>query len=206
MNKRNYLYFLWFAIAGILLAGGGRQSGKQTEETKSVAATETNFSTVYAETDRNEELADFLIQYYQIPDEACYETRYYYNLTDLNEDGKEEIIAVVVGEYTECDGGDPALILKSDEDGYHVLESFDYIRTPVYISDEMTDGWHDLIFPAHGGEEGTGFKKFHYRENIGYQNDEMEFSEDLDENFRGKKILSNNLIDDMDRGNYLTLK
>ena len=33
----------------------------------------------------------------------------------------------------------------------------------------MTDGWHDLIFPAYGGEEGTGFRVFHYQDGIGYQ-------------------------------------
>ena len=31
--------------------------------------------------------------------------------------GTEEILAVVVGEYTECDGGDPAVILEQNEQG-----------------------------------------------------------------------------------------
>ena len=124
----------------------------------------------------------------------------------LHVDGTEEILAVVVGEYTECDGGDPAVILEQSEQGYQVLESFAYVRTPVYVSDTMTDGWHDLIFPAYGGEEGTGFRVFHYQDGIGYQNENMEFMEDMDENFCGKKMIADNFIDDMDKGNYLTLR
>ena len=134
------------------------------------------------------------------------ETRYYYDRVDLNEDGTEEILAVVVGEYTECDGGDPAVILEQNAQGYQVLESFAYIRTPVYVSDAMSDGWHDLIFPAHGGEEGTGFRVFHYQDSVGYQNANMEFMDDMDENFCGRRIIADNFIDDMDKGNYLTLR
>ena len=163
-------------------------------------------SDLHADREKNQELADFLIAYYQIPEEFCAETRYYYDMVDLNEDGTEEILAVVVGEYTECDGGDPAVILEQSEQGYQVLESFAYVRTPVYVSDTMTDGWHDLIFPAYGGEEGTGFRVFHYQDGIGYQNENMEFMEDMDENFCGKKMIADNFIDDMDKGNYLTLR
>lgn len=45
-------------------------------------------------------------------------------MVDLNEDGTEEILAVVVGEYTECDGGDPAVILEQSEQGYQVAGEF----------------------------------------------------------------------------------
>ena len=99
-----------------------------------------------------------------------------------------------------------AVILEQSEQGYQVLERFAYVRTLVYVSDTMTDGWHDLIFPAYGGEEGTGFRVFHYQDGIGYQNENMEFMEDMDENFCGKKMIADNFIDDMDKGNYLTLR
>ena len=108
--------------------------------------------------------------------------------------------------YANESGGDPAVILEQSEQGYQVLERFAYVRTPVYVSDTMTDGWHDLIFPAYGGEEGTGFRVFHYQDGIGYQNENMEFMEDMDENFCGKKMIADNFIDDMDKGNYLTLR
>ena len=61
------------------------------------------------------------------------------------------------------------MILEQNAQGYQVLESFAYVRTPVYVSDAMSDGWHDLIFPAHGGEEGTGFRVFHYQDSVGFR-------------------------------------
>lgn len=235
MNQRDYVmmkkYCLMILLAALLLCGCGAEAQTDTTEAVSDTAEETeqqteekdvteekepastqypvseaDTETIYAEKEKNQELADFLISYYQIPEELCAETRYYYDETDLDEDGTDEIIAVVVGEYTECDGGDPALILKRSEQGYQVLESFAYVRTPVYVSSEMTNGWHDLIFPAYGGEEGTGFRIFHYQDGVGYQNETMEFVENMDENFCGKKMIANNFIDDMDKGNYLTLR
>ena len=205
-------------IGAVFLSGCGKaQSQKQgnADDTQEAECSETEIKipitdidteTIYANENSNQELVDFLINYYQIPEEYLEYTRYYYNDIDLNEDGKEETIVVIVGEYTECYGGDPALILGQNESGYYVLESFDYIRTPVYISDNMTNGWHDIIFPAHGGEEGTGYKICHYASGTGYQGELTECVQEFPEDFSGKKILSNNFIDDMDKGNYLTLK
>lgn len=218
MRNRILKNFAIMLIGTIFLGGCGKaQSEKQenTGDTEKAECSETEIKipitdmdteTIYANENSNQELADFLIDYYQIPEEYLEETRYYYNNIDLNEDGKEETIAVVVGEYTECDGGDPALILGWNESGYYVLESFDYIRTPVYISDNMTNGWHDIVFQVHGGEEGTGYKICHYASDTGYQGELTEYVQEFPEDFCGKKILSNNFIDDMDKGNYLTLK
>lgn len=172
-----------------------------------VPASESNTETVYAETADDEKLADFLIDYYAVPEEYRKTTRYYYNRIDLNGDGEDEMFAVVVGEYTECDGGDPAVILSVGKNGYEVLESFAYIRTPVYISESQTDGWHDIIFPTYGGGEGTGYKICRYLAESGYQQPERtEYVSEFEDGFRGKKILANNFIDDMDKGNYLMLE
>lgn len=223
MKKKNWLYALLVMLSGMLLTActneatqDGTKSTQQTEgeeeiteddipESTQYPVSEADTETVYAEKERDEQLEQLLIDYYQLPEEYQGITRYYYDDIDLNEDGEKEFIVVVVGEYTECSGGDPALILKKDVDGYQILESFDYVRTPVYVSKATSDGWYDLIFPAYGGEEGTGFRVFHYKEGVGYQNDTMEFIEDMDPEFCGKKILANNFIDDMDKGNYLTL-
>ena len=113
MKKKLRKYIILPLLAVLWLCGCGKKEETDTE-------------TVYADREKNQELADFLIAYYQIPEEFCTETRYYYDRVDLNEDGTEEILAVVVGEYTECDGGDPAVILEQNEQGYQVLESFAY--------------------------------------------------------------------------------
>ena len=184
MKKKLRKYIILPLLAVLWLCGCGKkdetdkaeavpdtaaETESQTEETEEKEQERTQYpvseadtETIYADREKNQELADFLIAYYQIPEQS--------------------------------------------EQGYQVLERFAYVRTPVYVSDTMTDGWHDLIFPAYGGEEGTGFRVFHYQDGIGYQNENMEFMEDMDENFCGKKMIADNFIDDMDKENYLTLR
>lgn len=158
----------------------------------------------YAETKEYQELADFLAVYYQIPEELWQKTRYYYNLVDLNEDGTDEIFAVVISDEWKNAAGDPALILKAEEDGtFTVLEAFDKIHTPVTILDNTTNGWHDILLKVYGGGD-SGYLVCHYNINGGYQTDLNEFYEEL-EPASGTQILSNNLIDDLDQGNYLTI-
>lgn len=150
-------------------------------------------------------LAEFLAEYYQIPEEELEDTRYYYNYCDVNDDGADEIFAVVIGEYTKQDAGNPALILSVPEDGkFSVLASFAAIQTPVLISEGKTNGWNDLLFRTQGRGVRTGFQLWRYTEADGYQTGDSGFYEEQPL-LSGTQILSNNLIDDMDRGRYLTL-
>ena len=69
------------------------------------------------------ELAAFLTEYYQIPEEECKETRYYYNYTDLNEDGTDEIVAVTIGDTTSDnrhEHGPVKRFSKSDSELYFI--------------------------------------------------------------------------------------
>lgn len=160
---------------------------------------------VFSEDAPYQELADFLTDYYQIPEEYQSETRYYYNYIDLNDDGLMEIFAIVIGEYTESSSGDPAVILSVDETGeFVVIEAFASIRTPITISEQTTNGWHDIIYYAYGGDEEDGYRICHYNPEGGYQTELNEIVDEL-EPVGGTQILSNNLIDDMDQGRYLTL-
>lgn len=169
------------------------------------ALEETSLIVEYAEETEYPALAAFLADYYQIPEEYQTETRYYYNRVDLNEDGKDEIFAVVIGEYTEGEAGNPALLLSVEEDAFTVLENFEQILTPVTISDELTNGWHDIVFWECGKGVDTGYLTCHYNLEGGYQTDLNEFSTD-EQQVEGIQILSNNLIDDMDQGKYFTLR
>ncbi len=193
---------------------------------------------VYSEDEAYPALAAFLKEYYQIPDEYCSETRYYYNYTDLNEDGEQEIFAVVIGEYTGQPSGDPALILSvRDGDVFEVIESFASLQTPVTVSEVMTNGWHELIYYGHGRDEQDGYRSLQtpvtvsevmtngwheliyyghgrdeqdgyricrYNPDGGYQTALSEIKDEI-EPVGGRRILSDNLIDDMDKGDYLTL-
>lgn len=159
----------------------------------------------YAETAEYPALAEFLISYFEIPQEYQAESRYYYNYVDLNEDGINEILALVVGDYTTGSGGDTVLLIEDRAEGFSVAEAFYMVRTPVLISDNITNGWHDLIFPVYGGGNEAGYSICHYSETGTYMSEANEFVEELDNTISGQQILSNNLIDDMDKGTYLTL-
>ena len=167
-----------------------------------------NLTIVFSETEHNPLLAAFLTEYYQIPDERLAETRYYYNYVDLNEDGKDEIAAAVIGEYTMKDGGDCVLLLEENGSDFHVIGSFAGVRTPVIISDAVENGWREIIFPVCSSVLETGYITCRYNTNVeqtGYLEQEELFSDTLPAAVTGTQILSNNLIDDMDKGIYLTL-
>ena len=111
----------------------------------------------------------------------------------------------MIGEYTESSSGYPAVILSVDETGeFVVIEAFASIRTPITISEQTTNGWHDIIYYAYGGDEEDGYRIRHYNPEGGYQTELNEIVDELGP-VGGTQILSNNLIDDMDQGRYLTL-
>ena len=222
--KKN-CYRIGCAMVAVLLLGGcgkekaensGEQKIREEEEEMTTELEEVYLSAeedeyvptvieVFSEDAPYRELADFLTDYYQIPEEYLGETRYYYNYIDLNDDGLMEIFSIVIGEYTESSSGDPAVILSVSETGEFVAaEAFASIRTPITISEQTTNGWHDIIYYTYGGDEEDGYRICHYNPEGGYQTELNEIVDEL-EPVGGTQILSNNLIDDMDQGRYLTL-
>lgn len=200
---------------GLLLGGCGRERTKmepakemETEEIFMSAEEDSDVPTVeevFAEAAPYPQLAEFLTAYYQIPEEYLAKTRYYYNYIDMNDDGVQEIFAVVIGDYTEAKNGNPAVIVSVDETGaFLTLESFPSVKTPITISEHMTNGWHDIIYYAYGGDEEDGYRICRYNPEGGYKTELSEIVRDL-EPVGGTQILSNNLIDDMDHDRYLTL-
>lgn len=220
--NRNVLGLLYMAGALVLLVGcGGKREENGTELEKQVTGTEQKdrefflpaaedadvpvVTSEFAETKEYPELAAFLISYYQIPEEYVSETRYYYNYVDLDDDGVQEIFALVVGEYTQVPFGDPALILSVEAEGtFGVIESFEGVRTPVTIAEHTTNGWHDIIYREYGRGAEDGYRICRYNIEGGYQTELSEVVSEKEPQ-SGNEILSNNLIDDMDKGNYLTL-
>lgn len=223
MKKRCYM-IAYMLMAGLLLAGcdreidemdavqeaGSTEMEPETElEEIFVSAEDDEYvpvvEEVFSEQTHYQKLAEYLIAYYQIPEEFQTETRYYYNYIDINEDGLMEIFAIVIGDYTEAKNGDPAVLLAMDEAGeFVVLESFPSVRTPITISEETTNGWRDIIYYAYGGDEDDGYRICRYNPEGGYRTELSEIVKELDP-VSGTQILSNNLIDDMDQGRYLTL-
>jgi hypothetical protein len=79
------------------------------------------------------------------------EARYAYGRVDLNGDGTEEVLAILMGSVFCGTGGCNLLLLKKEEDEYTVVNTFPISRLPIIVSDHKTAGWADLLRPEHGG-------------------------------------------------------
>lgn len=158
---------------------------------------------VMAETEPLPELAKAIVEKYEIPEEYWEQTKYYYNYVDLNDDGRDEIFAVVMGPYTSGSGGDSGLWLLPYAD-MEVSQTFTLVQTPIIISDTMTNGVHELIFQRSGGGAETEYVRL-VCEDGAYSNPaDAEVVKDISA-VTGKSILCNDLIADAQSNNYLTL-
>lgn len=163
----------------------------------------------FSETEPNEQLSQTIIDHYQIPEDAWESTKYYYNYVNLDGDGKEEIIAVVMGSYTSGSGGDSALLL-SETDGRLVIEqAFTLVSTPIIIAEDGTSGLTSdkkvLILKRVGGGAEAEIVGLSSSDGVYTNVSDAVVIENLDM-VKGTAILCNNLIHDMESGNYLTLE
>ena len=102
-----------------------------------------------AQTRHSPELAEVIAETYGISQEEWQNTRCYYDYVDLNEDGVDEILAVVMGMYTSGSGGgsEPAFVRLTCTDGIYtnpadaeVLESLEGITgTAILCNDAAAD-------------------------------------------------------------------
>lgn len=222
---RKNCYWILYMMAAVLLFGGCGKDFAINKAEREVPEIETEQETelkemylsaeedadvptlieVFSEDVAYPALAEFLVDYYEIPQEDQDKTRYYYNYVDLNDDGLMEIFAMVVENHRKQDSGYPAVILSVGETGeFVVVEAFESVYTPVTISEQKNNGWHDIIYYAYGAKEKDGYRIHHYDPEGGYQTEASEIVSRLD-SIGGTQILSNNLIDDMDQGRYLAL-
>lgn len=77
--------------------------------------------------------------------------QYYYNLTDLNGDGKAEAIVYVEGPTWCGTSGCVALIFQQAKNDYTLVSEINLARAPIIISPRKTSGWHDIIMYVAGG-------------------------------------------------------
>ncbi|RBW67451.1 tetratricopeptide repeat protein [Bacillus taeanensis] len=105
---------------------------------------------ICSETQRDIKLEKALIKEFQL-DKYQERARYYYNKVDLDEDGKPEIFAYLVGSYLCGTGGCSAAIFKEKNENYHLLARFSIVNNPVIISDSKTRGYKDIVMNVYGG-------------------------------------------------------
>ena len=211
------------STASVEMTGNGTQSSADTDtETGSAAKTgaaQADAGTVSfdwlpagveqqkAETEHNEELQKLITEYYEIPDYELADFRYYYNYVDLDSDGENEIFAVVVGSYTSGSGGSSALWCAEQDGELVVKQAFTLVNMPVIVVDNEDGGAKDLILERSGGGAETEYVTLTCADGV-YTNvsdAETVSSSDL-QNVQGVAILCNDLAEDMQTGNYLTLE
>jgi len=102
------------------------------------------------ETKPDAKLAQVIAAYYQIPQEDLADNSYAYQYVDLNGDGTQEILAVTAGSYTSGTGGDSMLWILPNAD-WAVSQAFTLVRTPILVTDALTNGAKQLIVQRSGG-------------------------------------------------------
>ena len=162
---------------------------------------------VMAETETNPELEQAIIDYYEIPEESWEATKYYYNYVDLNGDGTEEILAVVMGPYTSGTGGSSMLWVLPYAD-MAVNQSLTLINTPIIVTKDAVNGKEfgakGLIVQRSGGGAEAEFVLLTCSDGFYKEVSDGEVLESLDD-VEGTAIICNDLLADMESGEYLTL-
>lgn len=150
---------------------------------------------VKAETEANPELEQAIIDYYEIPEESWEATKYYYNYVDLNGDGTEEILAVVMGPYVSGTGGSSMLWVLPYAD-MAVNQAFTLINTPIIVTKEATNGQEygtrGLIVQRSGGGAETEFVLLTCNDGVYKEVNDGEVLESL-EDVEGTAIICNDL-------------
>lgn len=191
--------------AGTSSASSG--AGDTAEENSLTSWLPSGVEQLMAETKDLPELRQAIIDYYKIPEEYWEQTKYYYNYVDLNSDGSEEILAVVIGPYTSGSGGNSTLLLIPYAD-MAVDTSFTLINTPIIVTKEALNGQKQgakglIVLRSGGGAEAEPVLLKNVDGEYMQVNDGQNV-EDL-ASVEGTAILCNDLIADAESGNYLTL-
>lgn len=161
---------------------------------------------VYADQERNTALEKAIIDHFKIPREDVATTKYYYNYVDLDGDGKDEIITVVMGPYSSGSGGSTALFLTETKSGKMQLDQeLTLIQTPIIISDKITNGYKEIIVMNSGGGAEPNYVSLTANNGKYTSVNDGTVIEGL-EGISGTAIISNDISKDMDEGKALYLQ
>ncbi len=152
-----------------------------------------------SETEHNAELANALLSFFGIPQEYQADTRYYYNYVDLDNDGTDEIFALLIGPYTSGSGGNSAAWVSADME---VIQAFTLMNAPLVITQAEDSSYSDIIVTS---DNGTGYKQLLLTNTDGQYNSVNE-AEELASGteITGISILNDDMTYDEDK-DYLTL-
>ena len=116
-----------------------------------------SFDGQLAETNAHEGVERAIAEYCGVSETDYSGVRYYYNYVDLNGDGKNEILALVLGQQVSGINGNVLLWMDDDDASAmtkdSVKQAFRQVGAPVYISNHMTGGYRDLIIADNQNED-----------------------------------------------------
>lgn len=169
------------------------------EDSEVNSNTNEGIKSVPSEAVKNENIEKVIANYYDIPEEYLNDSRYYYNYTDLNMDGTNEIFALVIGTYTSGTGGDSALIIENSVDGLKVKQNLTIINCPIVISENQTNDYKDIIVAKDNGYVILTYEDGKYTD-VNSGKDILSL-----EGITGTEIIANDIAKDTQTGNYLKL-
>ncbi|SHO42971.1 hypothetical protein [Anaerocolumna xylanovorans] len=153
---------------------------------------------VKAETAANGELRDLIVEDMEIPEDYLETTHYYYNYVDLNDDGEDEIFAIVTGPYTSGTGGSTAIWVSKQAGKLHIQEDFTIVNTPIIISDKIENGYHELIVPYYGNSKDQ-YSVLSYQDGEYINVPDGKIIDSL-QGITGKAIIANDFIKESEAG------
>jgi len=84
------------------------------------------------------------------------EYNYTYNYTNLNDDEFDDMIVLLGGMEFAGSGGSTVLILKGEADeNYTLINKVTLARTPIIVTNTLSNGYRDLLFIVYGGGSET---------------------------------------------------
>lgn len=86
-------------------------------------------------------------------------------LLDLNNDGVDDAVVVLLGRNWCGSGGCTMLVLHGQGEGYRVVSKSTVTREPVRVSESTSNGWRDIIVHSDGMEKLLQFDGEIYPEN-----------------------------------------
>lgn len=99
-------------------------------------------------------IVDMIKKDYSSPDLPP--TRYLTGTSDLNGDGRPELLVHLVGPMACGTGGCPTLVFTPNETGYALVSTITVTRPPIRVSPRSTGGWRNLIVEVGGGGGRSG--------------------------------------------------
>lgn len=169
------------------------------------------FESNMAEEAAHPELELVIAQYCNVPEENYEQVRYYYNYVDLNGDKDEEILALVLLDGVKDFKENVLLWIDASKEELtkdSVKQAFHKVGAPVFISNEMTEGYRDLIVKnesednEHKQENDTMYTLLKYTNEGKYQ--EIKDGKKLEhlDDYSGHAIITNDIMTEYDKNMY----